>query len=74
MYFMVFAGTHKKYKNKELEEVSSGHNDGYNSTYSNPSFNQQKEQWVECDYCGYKWEDPSDNRCPHCGATVNINL
>lgn len=82
-YVMIFAGTRKKYSYKELQEVieqpsiQNMNGMSYNMPNSYP-YNTQtpysnsppEEKTFECKYCGYKYKEPKDNRCPNCNALM----
>ena len=60
-YIMIFAGTRKKYSNKDLQEV----HDEYVSDH--PENNVS----LTCPYCSFQYYKSEDNRCPNCGALIN---
>lgn len=77
-YVMIFAGTRKKYSNKELEEIvdtTTESTSNQNSSQS-PMQNSPSEQTLsrgrefECIFCGFKYYEAKNNCCPNCGAII----
>lgn len=66
----VFAGTRKKFKYSELEEIKNDPVIEAMKQEETARQYPQKEEELTCPFCGFSYKNPQNNRCPNCGALI----